>query len=192
MGKGFAKLLLKLCGWKANPGYPPEATKCVLIAAPHTTNWDAFYLLLGMNALGIPMKFTVKDDWTKFPFGLFMKPLGGVGIDRSVPKGLTKRVSYVDQMANIINSRDVIAMVVAAEGTRSLRTKWKMGFYHTALKAEVPLCFGYLDYKKKEAGIGGMLYPTGDIAADMKVIHAFYENISGKYPEKFSLDQRYV
>lgn len=191
MLRGFSKLLLRLCGWKANPVFPKEATKCVLIAAPHTTNWDAFYLLIAMSAIGIPMKFTIKDDWTKFPFGLITKPLGGVGIDRSGPKGL-KRVSYVDQMAEIIQSRDVIAMVIAAEGTRSLRTKWKMGFYHTALKAGVPMCFGYLDYKKKEAGIGGMILPTGDIAADMKVIHAFYENISGKYPENFSLDERYV
>jgi len=83
-------------------------------------------------------------------------------------------------------------MVVAAEGTRSLRKRWKMGFYHTALKAEVPLCFGYLDYAKKEAGIGGYIYPTGDIAADMKVIHEFYRDIKAKYPEKFSLDERYL
>ena len=186
----FTKLVFKLVGWKAinDVGAPTE--KCVLIASPHTTNWDTFYLKFGMWILNIPMKFTIKDDWTKFPFSLLIKPMGGVGIDRSGPA--KSRVSYVDQMANIITSRDRIAMVVAVEGSRSLRKKWKMGFYHTAMKANVPICFGYLDYEKKEAGIGGMIHPTGNIEADMKVISAFYKDIKGKYPEKFSLDERYA
>jgi len=180
---------LKFSGWKAALNPPIEAQKCVLIAAPHTTNWDTYYLRLGMWALDIPMKFTIKDDWTKFPFGLVMKPLGGLGINRG--SNSKTRVSYVDQMVNVIKERDSIAMVIAVEGTRSLRTKWKMGFYHTALKAGVPICFGYLDYQKKEAGIGGALHPSGDIDADMKIISEFYRDIKGKYPEKFSLDERY-
>lgn len=190
MLKTISKLVFKICGWKVNHTVPVEANKCVLIAAPHTTNWDGFFLLWGMGILNIPMKFTIKDDWTKFPFGLIVKPLGGMGIDRS--GNSSKKVSYVDQMVNIINDNENIAMVVAAEGTRSLRKRWKMGFYHTAMKANVPLCFGYLDYQKKEAGIGGTLMPTGDIAADMKVIQDFYKDIKGKFPNKFSLDERYV
>jgi len=188
--KAIVKLIFKMLGWKVNYSYPPEAKRCVLIAAPHTTNWDGFYLRLGMWLLDIPMKFTIKDDWTKFPLGGLVKALGGMGIDRS---GNSKqKVSYVDQMVKLIQDNESIAMVVAAEGTRSLRKRWKMGFYHTAMKAEVPLCFGYLDYDKKEAGIGGMLVPTGDIEADMKVINNFYKDIKGKYPEKFSLDERYI
>lgn len=190
MTKSFAKFIFKICGWSVNHDVPKESNKCVLIAAPHTTNWDAFYLRFGMWILGIPMKFTIKDDWTKFPFGGIVRRLGGIGIDRSGKS--SKKVSYVDQMAKIIIENDDIAMVVAAEGTRALRTRWKMGFYHTAMKANVPLCFGYLDYEKKEAGIGGMLMPTGDIEADMKIIHNFYKTVKGKYPEKFSLDERYV
>lgn len=188
----FIKLVLSLFGWHANPVFPKEAVKCVLIAAPHTSNWDTFYMRMGMWVLGIPLKFTVKDDWTKFPLGIFMKPIGALGIDRSTKKGVMARASYVDQMAEIVKSHDKIAMVVAAEGSRSLRKRWKMGFYHTAMKAGAPLCFGYLDYKKKEAGIGGVIYPTGDIAADMKEIHAFYKNITPKFADKWSLDERYI
>ena len=186
------KFVMSLFGWSANPVFPKEADRCVLIAAPHTSNWDTFYMRMGMWVLGIPLKFTVKDDWTKFPLGLFMKPLGALGIDRSVKKGAVARASYVDQMAEIIKQSEKIAMVVATEGSRSLRKKWKMGFYHTALKAEVPICFGYLDYKKKEAGIGGVIHPTGDIKEDMKAINAFYKDIAPKFPEKFSLDERYT
>lgn len=192
MFKLFIKFVLSLFGWKADPDFPKEATKCVLMAAPHTSNWDTFYLRMGLWILDIPMKFTVKDSWTKFPLGLFMKPLGALGIDRSPKKGAVARASYVDQMVDIIKSKEKIAMVVAVEGSRSLRKKWKMGFYHTAMQADVPLCFGYLDYKKKIAGIGPALYPTGDIAADMKVINEFYKTIAAKFPEKFSLDERYI
>lgn len=191
MFKLFIKFVLKVLGWSANPNFPQETNKCVLLAAPHTSNWDTFYLRMGLWALDIPMKFTVKDDWTKFPMGLFMKPLGALGINRNKKKGDMK-VSYVDQMVEIINSRERIAMVVAVEGSRSLRTKWKMGFYHTAMKAKVPICLGYLDYKKKEAGIGPSYELTGDVDKDMKFIHAFYKDIQGKYPEKFSLDERYI
>lgn len=147
---------------------------------------------MGMWVLGIPLKFTVKDEWTKFPLGLFMKPVGALGIDRSGKKGAVGKPSYVDQMVEIVKRHDRIAMVVAAEGSRSLRKKWKMGFYYTAMKAEAPLCFGYLDYKKKEAGIGGVIHPTGNIEEDMQKIHAFYKGITPKFPDKWSLDERYV
>ncbi len=192
MFQAFIKIIMKLFGWHAKADYPSEATNCVLIAAPHTTNWDTFYLRLGMWALDIPMKFTVKDDWTKFPLNLFMQPLGALGIDRSAKKGSTERVSYVDQMTEIIQSNERIAMVVAAEGSRSLRKRWKMGFYHTAVKAGVPICLGYLDYAKKEAGIGAAIHPSGDVEADMKKIMDFYRDIAPKFPEKFMLDERYA
>jgi len=97
----------------------------------------------------------------------------------------------VDVMADIVKENDPIALVVTPEGTRARRTEWKSGFYHVAKQAGVPIALGYLDYKKKEAGIGPLVYPTDDIDADMAKIMAFYKGIHGKYPEDFSVDQRY-
>src|SRR5690606_18805419 len=84
-----------------------------------------------------------------------------------------------------------LALVVTPEGTRSLSKKWKSGFYHVALGANVPILLGYLDYDKREAGIGKVIHPSGDFEADMREIADFYRNISPKYPAKFSLDERF-
>lgn len=187
----FAQFLLRILGWTVNYDFPEESRHSVVIAAPHTTNWDGFYIIAGMRALGIPLKFTIKNSITKIPiFGSFMKGLGAIGIDRT-KKSVANRSTQSDMMADILKTRKNIALAVAAEGTRSLRQRWKMGFYRIAMDAGVPICFGYLDYEKKEAGIGGMIMPTGDVEADMKVISDFYRDIKGKYPEKFSLDERY-
>jgi 1-acyl-sn-glycerol-3-phosphate acyltransferase len=190
--KWIAKLFFKLAGWKINPVVPKEANRCMMIAAPHTSNWDYIYMRIGFFVLDIPMRVAIKDFWTKFPFGLIFKPLGALGIDRSPKKEGEDRPSYTQQMANFFKVYDRIAIVIAPEGTRSKRTEWKMGFYHAAKLAGVPITFGYLDYDKKEAGVGGVIYPTDDMEADMKKIMDFYSTITPKKKEKYSLDLRYA
>ena len=49
----------------------------------------------------------------------------------------------------------------------------------------MPIVLTYLDFARKEAGIGPTIYPSGDIHADMQVIAAFYLDKSAKNPEKF-------
>ena len=163
-----------------------------MIAAPHTTNWDGIMVRVAFSILEIPVKIAIKDFWTKFPMGLIVKPLGGLGINRG-PKDPNKpRRSQVEQMADFFGEHERMALVIAPEGTRALRQQWKMGFYHAAKLANVPITYGYLDYKNKIAGVGGALYPTDDIAADMKKIMEFYKNITPKHPEYFMLDERYA
>lgn len=191
MGKFIARLWLRLAGWKVNEIVPKEANHCVMIAAPHTTNWDFVYMRLAFYILEIPMKVAIKDFWTKFPFSIIINPLGGVGVDRSPKQPGEKRRSMVDAMADVIKKTDNIAMVIAIEGTRKPVKRWKMGFYHTALKADVPITFGYLDYEKKEAGVGGAIHPTGNIEEDMKKILDYYKKVAPKFPEMFILDERY-
>ena len=191
MGKRLAKFLLWLSGWKLNMDIPKEVYRCVIIAAPHTSNWDIWYARLGFFIMGIPLRFTIKKEWTRFPFGLFVKPMGGLGIDRSPRPDTGKRPSYVELMAALFDEHDQIAVMVTPEGTRSLSPKWKTGFYYVAKEAGVPICLGYLDYKNKEAGVGGFVHPSDNMEADMKRIMDFYRPIEGKYPEQFSLDKRF-
>lgn len=190
--KSIARFLLRLSGWRMDENVPPEAQRCVMIAAPHTSNWDFWYMRLSFFVMNIPMRYTVKKILTNFPMGLLFKPLGGIGIDRRPKNGDTNRRSYTDIMKEIFQNHQRIAMIVTPEGTRSFRDKWKTGFYFTALEAEVPITFGYLDYKKKMAGVGGVLYPTGDFEADMKVITSFYKDIAPKHPKLFSVDKRFL
>ncbi|MEL6864998.1 MAG: 1-acyl-sn-glycerol-3-phosphate acyltransferase [Bacteroidota bacterium] len=189
--KWLAKLILKLTGWTIDYNIPKEAQRSVMIAAPHTTNWDALYTRLAFFVLGIPVKIAIKDYWTRFPFSLLIVPLGGLGIDRRKREAGEKRISQTDQMAAFFEQFERIALVIAPEGSRSLRKEWKMGFYYTAQKANVPITFGYLDYSTRTAGVGGPVYPSDDMEADMQKIMDFYKKIEGKYPENFSLDQRY-
>lgn len=191
MMKAIARFLLSLSGWHVNPSIPSEAERCVMTAAPHTSNWDIWYARLAFFIMGVPVRFTIKKEWMRFPFNLVIGPLGGLGIDRSPRKGTGERSSYVEQMAALFEKHQRLAVLVTPEGTRSLRRQWKTGFYFAALKAGVPICLGYLNYQKKEAGVGLVIYPSGDIEADMRKVMAFYSQIPGKFPEKFSLDERY-
>lgn len=194
MLKALARLIMKIWGWKADPVFPQEARYSVMIAAPHTTNWDFLWMRLAFYVLEVPMRVTIKDYWTKKPvLGWIIRKMGGIGVNRKPKVAGEERLSLTDAMANLFKKHDKIAMVVTPEGTRSLRTEWKKGFYYTALKAGVPITCGYLDYGKKLAGVGNVvIYPTGDMEKDLAPIMAFYNTIEPKYAEMFSVDQQYL
>jgi 1-acyl-sn-glycerol-3-phosphate acyltransferase len=192
MGKRLAQWLLGLSGWQLHPDIPEAVQHCVIIAAPHTSNWDIYYARLGFYVMGVPLKFTIKKEWMRFPLGLLIGALGGLPIDRRPKEKGGERPSYTQLMAELLKKHDRIAMMVTPEGTRSKRTKWKTGFYYAALEAGVPICLGYLDYAKKEAGVGSVVYPTGNFQEDMEKIMAFYKDIPGKHPDQFALDERFT
>jgi 1-acyl-sn-glycerol-3-phosphate acyltransferase len=86
-----------------------------------------------------------------------------------------------------IQQKDRIVLVIAPEGTRKKTDQWKSGFYHIAVQAGLPIALGFLDYKRKRAGVGMILNPSGDIEADMQIIREFYDKHGyGKYPENAS------
>jgi 1-acyl-sn-glycerol-3-phosphate acyltransferase len=171
---------LKVIGWRKE-GKLPDINQYVVIAAPHTTNWD-FPITL---ALAFSFKCNVywmgKDTLFKPPFGAIMKFLGGVPIDRSTSSNL------VEQSIQAFGQNNKLVLVIPPEGTRKNVRYWKTGFYYIANGANVPIVMGFLDYKRKVGGIGYIFQPTGNIDTDMVAIQFFYANISGKYPEKSSL-----
>lgn len=190
--KLLTKLYLKFIGWTLDAPPPDEIyKKCVMICAPHTSNWD-FPITLGiMGQYGVKARYAIKKEWMRFPFRPFLKALGCIAINRLPKKEGEQRESTVQAIARLFNQHERLCLMIAAEGTRSLRTEWKTGFYYIALQAGVPICLGYLDYKKKRGGIGKVVYPTGDLEADMAVIMAYFVDKKGKHPEKFSIDQRF-
>lgn len=187
----FARGTFALTGWTYNNQMPQDLKRCVMIAAPHTTNWDGLYTRLAFVLMGIPVKITIKDSYMRFPYGPVIRYLGGIGINRRPKKEGEVRESMVQLMANLFKEHDELVMLVTPEGTRALRTEWKTGFYHIAVAANVPIALGYLDYKKKEAGVGKVIYPSGDMHKDMREIMAFYKHIAPKYPQNFSVDLKY-
>jgi len=185
-------LIFTLHGWKLNPNRPEGIDRCVMIAAPHTSNWDLIYAIAAFRRMKIPLRFTIKKEWIRFPFKRLILSMGGIGIDRRPKNPGEQRLSMVDAMANLFTTNDQISVMVTPEGTRKLSTTWKTGFYVVARNAGVPIGLGYLDYAKKEAGVGGMIFPGEDMEGDMRKIMAFYKDISPKYPEKFLVDTNYI
>ena len=187
----LATLSLKAMSWKIDNHWSSDIDQCVMIAAPHTTNWDALYARLALKSMNIPVRITIKDSYMRFPFGPFIRALGGIGINRTPKQMGEERPSMVQVMTDLFKQYPKLVMMVTPEGTRARREHWKSGFYHIAIAANVPIALSYLDYKKKTAGVGKILYPSGNIEQDMREIMQFYADVSPKYPELFSLDTRY-
>ena len=192
MGRLFAKLIFAIFGWTYDDTLKADFRRCVMIASPHTSNWDFIFARAAFSLMRIPVRFTVKKEWTSFPFGILMNALGAIAIDRSPKKEGEERLSMTQAMINLFDDDKDLVVLVTPEGTRSLRTKWKTGFYHVAVGANVPIGLGYLDYKNKKAGVGKLAYPSGDMHKDMKEIMDFYKNIPAKHPELFSIDTDYA
>lgn len=171
---------LKIFGWKVE-GQLPEHPRYVIIAAPHTSNWDMPITLFLAFALRIKCYWMGKESLFRRPFGGVMRWLGGMPIDRS------KSNNVVEQSVKAFTARERLVMIIPPEGTRKQVSYWKTGFYHIAHGAQVPIVLGFIDYKRKAGGIGPVVWPTGDIEADMRTIQGFYAAVSGKYPEKSSL-----
>ncbi len=188
----LAEQSLGLMGWEIDNHWDLDIDQCVMIAAPHTSNWDALYARLALKALGVNVRLTIKDSYMKFPFGPFVRAMGGIGIDRSVKQQDQQRPSMVQLMSDLFKTHPKLVMLVTPEGTRAKQEQWKTGFYHVAVAAGLPIALAYMDYAKKKTGVGKIVYPSGDYEKDMTEIMAFYENIHAKFPEKFSVDQRYT
>lgn len=169
---------LRAFGWTADDVLPPP--KAVVVAAPHTSNWDFPFTLAITWSLGLDLAFLGKHTLFKPPFGTFFRLLGGIPVDRRSPQNL------VQQVAERLKSADELLVIVPPEGTRSGGGRWKTGFYWIAREAHVPIVLGYLDFAKKRGGFGTVLQPTGDLASDGERIRAFYRGVQGKHPERVS------
>lgn len=194
--KTTSETMFRAAGWTLKGAEMAAANRrAVVTAAPHTSNWDLLFSLTAFDLLEIPVRFTIKQEWMKWPWGLALGPLGGISIDRTpqpAEGGGSRRPSMVEAMVKIFaEHRGDIAIMVTPEGTRSRRDVWKTGFWHVARQAGVPILLGYLDYAKKEAGLGAVIEPD-DFETDMREMMAFYATVAPKHPEYFALDKRFA
>ncbi len=174
------RLLLALYrarGWKA-VGVVPEPRRFVLIAAPHTSNWD-FVNFLGLTAdLKVRPHFMAKLSLFRWPLGGFIRQMGGVAVDRRGGGNV------VQQMVDEFARRAEFMLTVAPEGTRGKTQKWRTGFYQIAMAAKVPMVVGMMDYGTKTGGLGPLIWPSGDFRADMLKVLEVYRTCIPKIPER--------
>jgi len=192
MGYYIGKFIFFLLGWKLVSPPPGNLRRCVMIAAPHTSNWDFVIARAAFAIMRIPVKFTIKKEWFRFPFNLFFNFMGGIAIDRSPKEPGKPRRSSTEAMAELFEQHKDLVVLVTPEATRKKQTEWKTGFYYVAKTAHVPIACGWLDYARKHAGVGLIIEPGENMEQDLKQIMNFYRNISAKFPENFSIDNRYV
>lgn len=178
VGRLFARIFLTAIGWKLE-GELPETPKFVLIAAPHTSNWDLPIMLSLAFLLRARVFWMSKESVFRWPFGGLMRWLGGIPIDRSKPNGV------VGQSIERFNNSDALILAVPPEGTRKKVRRWKSGFYHIAVGANIPVGLGFLDYKRRRGGVNGLFHPTGDYEKDLGELQSFYAGITAKYPAQY-------
>jgi len=179
--KTFSGKLLKVLGWKIK-GEFPDIKKSILIFAPHTSYFDAFYGKLFLNETGITHKFISKKELFIFPGTFIMTKFGSIPIDTR--NGRTIVLNIADKL----KKSEELHIIISPEGHRAKTTQWKKGFYLTSQRANVPIVVGYMDFKKKEIGIKGVIYDTKNITPVMRQINKMYKDVSGKYPNNFALE----
>ncbi|MEY3123739.1 MAG: hypothetical protein RLZZ573_259 [Pseudomonadota bacterium] len=181
--RSLSVAFLKLAGWKVEGQLPEGCNKSVLIAAPHTSNWDLPYTLMVAFALRLHIYWMGKEQIFRFPFRGLMMWLGGIPVHRE------KASNLVAASVEAIKAADgPLQLVVPPEGTRSKSRYWKTGFYYIAVGAQVPIVMAYMDYSRKVSGLGPIFQPTGDVEADMARIKTFYAPFKGKNADQFRAD----
>jgi 1-acyl-sn-glycerol-3-phosphate acyltransferase len=166
--------MLRVLGWRFEAEFPADIKKAVVIAAPHTSNWDLPYTLMVAFAMGRKVHWLGKIQIFRFPFSGVMRWLGGIGVDR------TRSLNLVDAaVESFTQTSDPLLLVVPPEGTRSKVREWKTGFYYIALGAKVPIIMAYIDHSTRCCGAGALFFPTGDIEADMAEIRSYYVPFKG-------------
>tara|TARA_R110002110_G_scaffold40673_2_gene129938 strand:- start:149 stop:802 length:654 start_codon:yes stop_codon:yes gene_type:complete len=175
----LGKTIIRVTGWQV-AGQVPQSKSMIIIAAPHTSNWDLFFLLGAAYSFRLSIQWLMKASVFVPVVGGILRYLGGIPVDRS------RRNNLVEDMAKMIEASDGRALVIPPSGTRGYTDHWKSGFYRIALEANIPIVCGYLDYSRKEAGLGLSFHLTGKMTEDMDRIREFYEPMVGRFPDKKS------
>ncbi len=181
MFKGLCRLIFRKMGWQVEMTVPYR-DKCIICVAPHTSNWDFIIAELYYHSIGRTAGFLMKKEWFFWPMGVLFRSMGGIPVERS------RHVSLTDRVAEAAIKAERFELAVTPEGTRSLATKWKRGFYFIALKAGLPIQLYAIDYKNKRIVCTKELVPSSDVEADMRLIMDYYRPYEGKYPGKFAVE----
>jgi len=176
----IGRLWLTLTGWKVEGDVPP-LQHAIIIAAPHTSNWDLPHMLAVSWVLRWRISWMGKHTLFRGMGGRFLRAMGGVPVDRRAAGGVVASAAR-----RLQSDAPPLILAVAPSGTRSRRDHWKSGFYWIAKTAECPIIMSYLDYGQRRVGIGPLLTPSGDLVADMDKVRAFYKDMDGRNSAKVS------
>ena len=172
--RAFARTVLRLARWRTVGQVPRTG---ILVGAPHTSNWDWVAMLLLTWSQGVQARVLIKRELFRGPLAPLLRITGGIPLDRSNPR------ETVRALLAAADGDDRFLLVLAAEGTRGKGDYWKSGFYRMAQQTGLPISLGFVDGPSRTMGFGPTFAPTGDVAADMDRVRAFYADKHGIHPE---------
>ena len=175
-----SRLLLFLGRWKTAGDFP-AVSKAVVLAAPHTSNWDGIWMIAAAGKYRIRLHWMGKASLARGPLGWLARLSGLIPVDRSGGKDLVRAT------ADAFEQADRLLIAIAPEGTRSSVGEWKSGFYHIARLANVPIVFAVMDYGTRTVRLSGEIWPTGDYEADLALIRTHYADARGRHTGRFSM-----
>jgi 1-acyl-sn-glycerol-3-phosphate acyltransferase len=150
--------------------------KCVLIVAPHTSNWDFVMGFLAYLAMQIDASWLAKHTALAGFWGRLGRHFGGIPVDRRKPGDVVEAC-----IAAFSSPRGRI-IVITPEGTRSRVEEWKRGYHRIALAAGVPIVPAAIDFKARCVRFGPPVQPTADVEADERTLRAFFRAEMAKRP----------
>lgn len=174
----FWKIWWKLNRWKIAGKYPYDIKKMLIIIAPHTSWKDVVVGMAARSVLEAKIKFLGKKELFDGPFGWLFRWQGGTPVDRFSSHGV------VEHVVEKFNSNEEFVLGMAPEGTRKKVDRLRTGFYHIALKANVPILMAGLDFSRKQVVFSDPFFLSGNEQEDLKKIISFFAPIKGKYPEQ--------
>jgi 1-acyl-sn-glycerol-3-phosphate acyltransferase len=169
--------LFERAGWTIEGNLPPDP-KYVVIAYPHTTNWDFLIFLAAIGHFRLRVRFLAAAGLFVGPFGWFLTRIGGIPVDPAAPGAV------VGAAVDAFSGTDEMVLVMAPEGTRAANSPWRSGFWRIADAAGVPVVMAYVDGPAKRIGFGPAVRVEGDPEAFMEGARAFYADKRGLRPER--------
>ncbi len=182
VSRALGRLILRLSGWRLQ-GISPDRPQCVLLVAPHTSNWDFLFGLAAKWALGLRVRFLGKHTLFRFPLGIFMRAVGGMPVDRRAAEG------YVEKVGGFFAHGAPLYIVIAPEGTRRRVARWKTGFHRIAMSAGVPILPVALDYSARAVRLLPYYEPTGDYPRDLAALRALFAPGMARHPENYAVPE---
>lgn len=178
--RGAGRALLRATGWRYVGGFPDEP-RLVLVAAPHTSNWDGVVGLAAAADVGVGFSVLAKRELFVGPLGWLLRAFGGVPVDRSAPGGLVRRA------VGVLGGAEPRVVTVTPEGTRGRVERWRTGFHRIAVEAGAPVAVAAIDWGRREIGVVGTVVPSGDLDADLGAIGALLIGVRGRHPDRQTL-----
>jgi len=167
--------------WKAEVSVP-DFKKCIICAAPHTSNLDLIMGKLFIGSVGRKAGFMMKKEWFVWPLGGIFRAMGGIAVNRCKHSG-----SLVEETVRLANENETFQVAITPEGTRKANPRWKKGFYNIALNAKLPIVLLGIDYKKRLVSATKYVIPSGDYEADLAEIKEFFTQFTARHPAQFAV-----